>query len=292
MATRLLAANFIVYLLVSATYLALWLALGTENNIHYTTLWAILEYVCMPASGWELMMHPWALFTSMFLHQSFLHLLSNMVWLYLFGTIVGDLIGNRRVFPLYLLGGLAGNITFILSAQFLPGIGTHALGASAAVMALSGAALILAPDYRVMLMLLGEIRLKYIVLVMVLLDLLGFANQDNTGGHIAHLGGLMMGILFVFRLRDGKDMAEPVNAILDYAVGLFAPNQRRPRKNRKKPQMAFKGTGSSKAPQHRTDNIDQSFQEKLDVILDKIKKEGYDQLTAEEKEFLFLASKK
>lgn len=289
MVTKLVLVNFSVFVLVSIAYIVLWIALRGDG--HYDMLWTGLDYLCMPADWRELLWHPWTPITSIFLHQSFWHILSNMIWLFLFGNIVGDLIGDRRVLPLYILGGLAGGVAYFISANLFSYVGAHALGASAAVMALGGAALILAPDYRVMLILLGEVKLKYIVLIMVLLDLVGFANQANTGGHAAHMGGFLMGILFVYRLRDEKDMSEPVNAVIETVKGWFTGRGRAPKKSRRQPQMAFKGAAKKAGP--GSDHAaDPSFQEKLDAILDKIKQEGYDSLSAEEKEFLFNASKR
>ena len=226
----------------------------------------------------------------MFLHENFWHVVNNIVGLYLFGVIVSDLIGDRRVLPVYLLGGLFGGLMFMLSAQFVPFVGSYALGASGAVMALAGTALILAPEYRVRLFLLGEIKVKYIVLILLLFDLIGVANRFNSGGHIAHLGGFAMGCFFVYRLRDGHDWAEPINRLLDRITGWFTPG-RSARSGKRKPQKAYSGTFTAtrggRAPQDEP-----SYQERLDAILDKIKEKGYENLSPEEKEFLYNASKK
>jgi membrane associated rhomboid family serine protease len=295
MVTRLVIINFAVFALVKIAYFLLWLGLQGDRAATMDIFDRALYWLCMPSDWKTLLFRLWTPFTSMFLHEGLGHFLGNLIALYLFGGIVGDLLGDRRVLPLYLLGGLVGNALFFLSAQFMPYVGTYALGASGAIMALAGATLILAPDYRVMLLLLGEVKVKYIVLVLVLLDLVGIANQSNTGGHAAHIGGFALGCLFVYRLRDGFDMAEPVNNLLDRIFGLFGSNRSR-RKPKRKPQMAAtrggmagkpaKGNAASDSPE------EQSFQERLDTILDKIKADGYDSLSAEEKEFLFHASKK
>jgi len=292
MVTRLVIINFAVFALVNIVYFILWLVLKTDTAEASTRFQEGLQYLCMPSDWRTLLWHLWTPFTSMFLHEGFWHFLSNIVVLYLFGTIVSDLIGNRRIFPVYLLGGLVGNILFFISAQFLPYVGSYALGASGAIMALAGAALILAPEYRVMLMLLGEVKLKYIVLVLVLLDLVGIASQSNSGGHAAHLGGFAMGCLFVYQLRDGRDLAEPVNRTLDLILGWFSF---RPQQNglpKRKTQPSMKATFGKTKGNNVSDNVDMSFQEKLDSILDKIKEKGYENLTQEEKDFLYNASKK
>lgn len=289
MVTRLVVLNFGLFVLVNIVFLILLIIQGPADG--RITLWDGLDWFCMPASGRMLLYHPWSPLTHMFLHFEFMHLLFNLMGLYLFGVIVSDLVGDRRVLPVYLLGGLFGGFMFMVSAQFSPAVGEYALGASGAVMALAGAALVMAPDYQVRLLLLGDVKVKYIVLLLLLLDLIGVANKFNSGGHIAHLGGFAMGCLFVFRLRDGHDWADPVNRLLDHIMGLFSGARRTPPKKRK-PQKAYSGSFSAtlggRAPQD--DPI--SYQERLDAILDKIKEQGYENLTPEEKEFLYNASKK
>ena len=285
MVTRLVIINFSVFVLVVLTKFALFLFNAGDGIPAYFD--DLLHLFCMPSDWRTLLWHPWAPITHMFLHEGFWHVLSNILFLYLLGTIVGDLVGDRRVLPVYLLGGLAGGVLFLISKFFLHYLSPYALGASGAVMALAGAAVTLAPDYRVMLLLLGEVRLKYIVLVMVLLDLLGIANMDNTGGHLAHIGGFLTGIFMMNQLRDGKDWSEPVNRFLDGIMGLFSAKKRpKPAIKRKMPPTG-PAKGSSKS-----DREDLSMQERLDEILAKIKASGYDSLSPEEKEFLYETSKK
>ncbi len=212
---------------------------------------------------------------------------------YLFGSIVSDLIGDRRVLPLYLMGGLAGAVFYILSAQIgILQLSSYALGASAAVMAMGGAALILAPDYRIHLLLLGAVKVKYIVLVLLLLDLTAIAGQYDSGGAIAHLAGFICGCIFVFQLRDGRDWAETINRFFSKLGNLFNTTKNsRKKASRKKPgQMRATFVGAK--GNNVSDTKSGSFQEKLDAILDKIKQTGYESLTQEEKDFLYEASQK
>ena len=291
MVTRLVIINFGIFIAVNLVFLVLLIAKGPDNAS--IALWEGLQWLCIPASGRTLLFQPWSPVTHMFLHENFWHVLNNIIGLYLFGVIVSDLIGDRRILPIYLLGGLFGGLMFMASAQFAPYVGSYALGASGAVMALAGAALILAPDYRVRLFLLGEVKVKYIVLVLLLFDLIGVANKYNSGGHVAHLGGFAMGCLFVYRLRDGHDWADPVNRLLDRILSWFSLGNRSTPRLKRKPQKAYTGSFSAtkggRAPQ---DQSSPSYQERLDAILEKIKASGYESLSAEEKEFLYNASKK
>jgi membrane associated rhomboid family serine protease len=289
MVTRLMIVNLAVFVLVCIVKFGLWMTHIGQIPDFFDN---ILYFFCMPAQWFDLLTHPWGLLTSMFLHEDFWHVLNNIIFLYLFGTIVGDLIGDRRVLPLYLLGGITGSLLFMLSDFFVHYPVPYALGASGAVMALAGAVLILAPDYRVMLLLLGEVKIKYVVLVMVLLDLVGMANNSNTGGHVAHIGGFVMGCLFVYQLREGKDWAEPINRGIDWIKGLF--NRRRPQPvPKRRPHMVYKAGGKAPGGNSASDLQDSlSFQERIDAILDKIKAKGYESLTQEEKDFLYRASRK
>ncbi len=290
MVTRLVIINFSVFVLIVLTKFILFIANGGNGIPEYFD--DALHFFCMPSDWRTLLWHPWALFTHMFLHEGFWHVVGNIIFLYLVGTIVGDLVGDRRVLPIYLLGGLAGGILFLVSKFFLHYLSPYALGASGAVMALAGAAVTLAPDYRVMLLLLGEVKLKYIVLVMVLLDLLGIANMSNTGGHLAHIGGFFTGIFLMSQLRDGKDWSEPINNFLDRIARLFSPSRRAQPQQKRKKVSAIKATFGAAKGSSASDPDNLSMQERLDEILAKIKASGYDSLTPEEKEFLYETSKK
>ncbi len=242
---------------------------------------------------WYNLTHPWVLFTHMFLHFGVFHILWNMLFLYWFGRIVGDLIGNQYILPIYLLGGLVGALFFFISAQVIPNESEiiFALGASGAVMAIVAAAGTINPDHIMHLFLIGEVKIKYIVMVLIFLDVIGIGDNLNTGGHFAHLGGAALGWLFVRRLRDGSDWAIPVNRFFDnmteYFHSLFKPKKKGPRVAYKNPERPARKKRSKRG----VDATDLSHQERLDQILDKIKKSGYRSLSEEEKEFLFNASK-
>ncbi|MBN8685343.1 MAG: rhomboid family intramembrane serine protease [Chitinophagales bacterium] len=282
--TRLMVINTALFVFVNLIFIGIWLTVHTDGLLARGILQDKLRYFCMSSDGWTLLRQPWSILSSMFLHANFGHFLGNIVALYLFGRIVVALIGERRVFPIYLIGGLFGNLMYFISAQ-LPFlfVDTYALGASAAVMALAGASLILAPDYRVMLFLLGEVKVKYIVLVMVLLDLVGIASQDNTGGHAGHIGGFVIGCAFVYQLRDGKDWSLPINNFLQKISSWFAGS-----KVMRGPKAKIQPMPKRPAPTAETLN----YEDRLNAILDKIKAAGLESLSEEEKQFLYDAGKR
>lgn len=302
MVTRIIIINIIIFVVVNLTDLFLYIGNGGTPSPFYETF---LHFFCMSADWKFFLTHPWGIVTSMFLHEGFWHILWNMLFMYWFGRIVSDFIGNQRILPIYLLGGIAGGIMYFITANLLPygemG-GRFALGASGAVMAIVVAAGAIAPDYIMRLLFLGDVKLKYIVAVLVFLDLILIPKGGNTGGHFAHLGGAAFGWFFVFQLRNGNDWSAPVNNLLDtisnFFRNLFSGNRgSRPKvvyrnPNRKAGRTSSRSRGSSRGEAASDSDGDKAYQERLDAILDKIKKSGYDSLSREEKEFLFNASKK
>jgi membrane associated rhomboid family serine protease len=292
MVTQLMLLNFIVFFAVNLIKFMLWMA--NHGNGIPMIFNEGLRFICMPAYWKDFLWHPWGLFTSIFLHEDFFHIINNMIFLYLFGNIVSNLIGDRRILPIYLVGGIVGNVLFMLSDFWVHYGSGYALGASGAVMALAGAAVILAPDYRVMLLIFGEVRVKYVVLVMLLLDLVGIANDQNTGGHIAHLGGFFMGVFCMLQLQDGNDLIAPVERLIAKIKSWFVFDRREKSTKRRKKEPVFNkySSNNDKKGNRASDNA-LSFQEQLDAILDKIRENGgYDNLTQAEKDFLFDASKR
>jgi len=237
--------------------------------------------------------HPWVFFTHMFLHFDIFHILWNMLFLYWFGRIVGGFVGDQRVLPLYLLGGLAGAISYVIFANVAYDGDGIAFGASGAVNAIVVAAAIISPDYNIRLLFLGDIKLKFIAAIVVFLSILGIANWDNPGGNVAHLGGAIFGWFYILKLREGSDLSVGVNKLLDKITGFFrgVPEMTKSKK-RKGPRMAYKNPNKkSKAKGNAASDSTSSHQERIDAILEKIKRSGYESLSEEEKEFLFNASK-
>jgi membrane associated rhomboid family serine protease len=237
---------------------------------------------------------PWSIFTFQFLHIGLLHLLFNMLALYWFGQIVQDFLGKNKIWPLYLLGGFAGAILFSVGYHLInltnPGhVSTEVLGASAGVMAIVLAAATLSPDYEINLFIFGPVKIKWIAFVYVLLDIL-MIRDNNAGGHIAHLGGALFGWIYIKQLRNGHDLARPYYAVTDFFIGLFSKKNKLKVEYRNK-EKEYANVANKKQKQSQQDISKQSKQERLDEILDKISKSGYDSLNKEEKDFLFQISK-
>lgn len=278
---QLIAINVAVFLLISIARLIFWLS-GNGLDTYY-----FKDFLGVPSDLSTLLHQPWTLVTHMFTHGEIFHILFNMLLLYWFGTILTEFMGVRKILPVYILGGLAGAILFIISYQLFPVFNAvvpeaRAWGASASAMAIMVAAATLVPDYVIFLIFLGPVKIKWIALVTVVIDLISIPSS-NAGGHIAHLGGALFGFFFVKQMQQGRDLSVGVNWLFDKVVSLFENRQplKVSHRNRKRP---LKSTAKkSSTPSAR--------QEKLDSILDKIALSGYESLSKEEKEFLFLVSK-
>ncbi|MFD2720926.1 rhomboid family intramembrane serine protease [Hymenobacter monticola] len=235
--------------------------------------------------------HPWTLLTYAFTHEGFFHILFNMLNLYWFGQLVREYLGDRRLVSLYVLGALAGAAIFLLSYNlvpaFQPAVGTPMVGASAAVTAIIVAGATLLPDYTFMLILIGPVKIKWIAAVVVLISLAG-VNGGNPGGEIAHLGGALLGFVFIKQLQAGRDLGRPVQAVGNFFSRLTSsqPAMRVSSTSRRpEPVTAASASGPRKpaAP-------GQPLQDEIDTILDKISRSGYESLSKEEKQKLFRAS--
>lgn len=234
---------------------------------------------------------PWTFITHMFFHVGFFHVLWNMIGLYAFGRIVGDLLGDKKVLPLYLIAGFSGAIVYIVSSWAMGNSNSIANGASAAVLGLSMVAATIAPDFIIRLMFIGDVKIKYIVAFFIFLDLIGIPSMDNTGGHFGHLGGMLGGFLTIALYKRNIDLIGPLENLFDFISGNRKPKE----KTKKYPsklkvehrseQLSKNTTQKGHAP--ATDN----FQERLDSILEKISAVGYEKLSKEEKDFLNKASK-
>ncbi len=251
-----------------------------------------MDYLEFPADGWRALMQPWSLLTYMFLHAGIFHLLFNMLWLYWFGKLFLYGYSARHFRGLYLLGGMVGALLYLLAYNifpyFQPFINSSILiGSSASVLAIVVATALYMPDYRLQFLLIGSVRLKYVALAVVLCDLL-FVTSSNAGGHIAHLGGALAGWWFASGIRSGRyDATAWINRICDLITNLFTPSTRTPQRPRMKVHYGGKHGNDYDYNARRKANADE-----IDRILDKVKRSGYEGLTAEEKKRLFDASKK
>lgn len=245
----------------------------------------ILPWFIMPAKISILAEKPWTFFTYMFTHTGVINVITNMIWLWAFGSILQSIAGNRKLIPVYIYGGIAGAVAFVAANYSLPPLkplvdGSFLKGANAATMAVAVATTALAPDYRFFKMLNGGIPIWVLTLLYVIIDFAGLSGV-SAAYNIAHLAGALTGFLFVFSLRKGADWSLWMNNFYDWFINIFNPEKKTVSQKRIK-EKVFYNTGGQK-PFTKRSNI---TQQRIDEILDKINQKGYHLLTEEERNIL------
>lgn len=279
---KLIFINTVIFLAVTLVQVALMLF---RLNIGEWLRW--LE---LPASLNHFLSQPWSIVTYMFMHAGVMHLLFNMLWLYWFGQLFLFFFTSRHLKGVYLWGGICGGLLYLLSFNLFPYFEyavdyTYMVGASASVLAVVAAVAYREPNYRVNLMFLGSLPLKYFALVVIGLDLL-FVTTDNAGGHIAHIGGALGGLLFAYMLNKGVDLTRFINQVIDWFESVISYKPKRG-----KPRMKVNYGGASQQSSQPMDKKQETTrQERIEEIRQKIKQSGYQGLTEEEKKELFNSS--
>ncbi|PKV63368.1 rhomboid family intramembrane serine protease [Pontibacter ramchanderi] len=284
---QLILINVIVFVSLIVLRTVLYL---TGSSWAYTGL---MRFIALPSDPLIFITRPWTIISYSFTHEGFLHIIFNMLNLYWFGQLIREYLGEKKLLSLYVLGGIAGGVLYILSYNLIPYFADRAayavmIGASASVLAVVVAAATLIPNYTFNLILIGPVRIKYIAAFLVILSISG-AIGDNAGGNIAHLGGALFGWLFVKQLQRGRDMGRPLHSTLDFFAGLF---KRRPKLKVTHRQKATVGNGARPSSGYHTGYAGKPSQMEIDLILDKISVSGYESLSKEEKQKLFQASQK
>lgn len=278
---QLIIINVIVFVVLGVVSVIS--LVGNFPELHF----AIDRFLSIPARAGEFIVRPWTIITYAFLHGGVYHILVNMLALYWFGRLFVEYLGSDKLIAVYFLGAIAGGLLYLLAYNTIPFFVEQTqvqtvtmVGASAAVNAIIVAAATLLPDYTFFLLLIGPVRIKYIAALTVILSFLGTVG-GNAGGNLAHLGGALIGFVYIKQLQAGSNWGAWVTATIDWFKGLFQP--------RPKVKVTYRSDAPRKKTQTKSSSVSQ---EELDAILDKISDGGYESLTKEEKEKLFNASKK
>lgn len=251
----------------------------------------LIDLIRLPAEPQKFLYKPWTLITYFFAHEDIFHILFNLLFFYWFGRLVVEYLGARRLVALYLLGGIAGGLAYMLIFNLLPYFqadvaSSRMLGASAAAFSVAVGASTLLPNYTFHLLFLGPIRIKYIAFFYIVLSL-AQSIGPNAGGNLAHLGGAIIGYLFIKLLQNGTDIGRPVYAVMEVWGRLF--KKRPPMRVTYREKQVYRNT-TIYSTSSATSSIEIPDQDEIDTILDKISRSGYESLTKEEKQKLFRAS--
>lgn len=288
---QLILINGIIFFLLRVAEVVLALTGIIDATTGYQQVY--LNILGLPSDPGQLLTRPWTLITTFFTHYGFFHILFNMLFLYWFGKLIYDYLGNGRLINLYVLGGLAGGILYIviynISPLFVQEVGRSSLiGASASVFAIVVAAATLMPEHQFHLLLIGPVKIKYIAMFYVAMSLLNSIGP-NAGGEIAHLGGALMGFVYIKQLQKGLDLGAWVQSVLDFLKSFFLrPKVKVTHRGKPRRGKTSRRPSNTTASSSTTSSVPQ---DEIDAILDKISEKGYESLTKEEKQKLFNASR-
>ncbi|WP_440069500.1 rhomboid family intramembrane serine protease [Tenacibaculum discolor] len=267
---QLIYVNLAVFLLVFVT--------NTFGFLFQSKTNFLVEWLSLPANFDDFIVKPWTIITYGFLHTSFLHILFNLIALFYIGHLFQQYFTPKQLLSFYLLGTLFGGIIFIASYNFFPALQDVAhnsvlLGASAGISAIFIGIATYIPNYELKFPLIGFVKLWVLACIWIAIDIIQIP-AGNAGGHLAHLGGALLGFFYVRSASNKElDIFKSINK-------LFSKRER-------KLKTVYKSGNKTPKP-----NVDKTRnQEEVDAILDKISKSGYDTLSKSEKEFLFKQGK-
>lgn len=284
--SKLILINLIVWLAVQIAHV--FFNLYREPSELTDAL--VLRYFAVPAYIPGLMARPWTIFTYMFLHIDFWHIVFNMLWLFWFGKIFLQFLSQKKLLLTYIMGGISGALLYIFAYNFFPLFEialpvSIALGASASVMAIVTAISFYVPEYSIQLLFIGRIKIIYMAIILFVFDFFAISGA-NSGGHIAHIGGALWGFSYIFLMKGGKRPYAGGNrfGFIRSLSDLFGKRKMRATYNA--------GTHARPMSDDEYNAAKLSDQKRIDKILEKISKGGYESLTREEKEILFKSSGK
>jgi membrane associated rhomboid family serine protease len=279
----LILANIVIWALIQVMKVFLFFL-----NVKVDAATLVMPFLALPASVPLLCTRPWTIVTYMFLHTEFWHILFNMLWLYWFGRIFLEFLSSRRLILIYFLGGIAGGLVYVFAFNVFPVFTkmvpfAFALGASASVMAIVTAVSFYVPDYTIQLFLIGRIRILYLAIILFVFDFF-MIPSGNPGGHLAHIGGALFGFGYIQFL---KMFVKSAPGRPWFWISSFFKNFRSRKKSSAAPDNTARPLSDEEYNFKKKEN-----QKRIDEILEKISKGGYDSLTKTEKEFLFKTSGK
>lgn len=279
---RLLMINLGIYLLINLLFMldTLFMTNGVFAEI-------VNSLFVLPHSIIDFLFRPWTLLTYMFAHYDLIHILGNMIFLYMGGNLFRHFLGEKRLLYTYLAGGIAGAVIQLVANETIPFFMERSsagmIGASASVMAVFMAVSFYRPQTEVHLFGVFAVRLIVLALVFLGLDFINLTAHDNVG-HLAHLGGALIGYLSIQKVHSPSNF---MNRFEKFGERLYVVISG---KLRREPKMkVYRNPKSSSRTKSDADFLAEkkANQERIDAILDKISKKGYDSLSKEEKQFLF-----
>tara|TARA_R110002096_G_scaffold74101_1_gene175505 strand:+ start:29290 stop:30180 length:891 start_codon:yes stop_codon:yes gene_type:complete len=265
-----------------AVFVFFWFLALLDFLFKINTSGAFEYYTVLPSNLSEFIFKPWTLFTYMFRHAGFVHILWNMLFFYIFARTFITYLGGKKLFSTFILSGISGGILYMLAYNIFPAFSdvvgvSNNRGASGAIMGVAVAIATYAPHAEISLPFNIRIRLLWIVLFSIVKDLVFFPEGNNAGGLLAHFGGAIFGYISIRQFQKGRDLTSGFDKFMDSIANWFKPKS----KIKKVYSSGNKSRSNSTAVRTNKD------QERVNEILDKISRSGYESLSKSEKDFLF-----
>jgi len=268
---QLIVINIAIFLLM----IVLRLIIPNNTDPAAFNFHALLSWIALPLNALDFIYKPYTIISYQFIHVYPFHLLGNMVLLYFFGNILENYIGNKKTLSLYLFGGIMGAFVSMLICTFIPNADSSIplVGASASVSAIAVAAAAMNPRHTIRMMFVGDVQIYILVLIFLVINIFSVSNYLNLSGSLSHIGGAIMGYIFIEQYKKGNDLSKWLNQFIDKLKQGF---------QKRKLKVSYINTSKNEnAKDLKLKN------EKIELILSKIKRSGYDSLSKEEKDYLF-----
>jgi membrane associated rhomboid family serine protease len=249
---------------------ALFLTVNLADNLAHINL---LPYLELPVGGTAFIPKFWTIFTYMFVDESFMQLLFNMILLYFSARMFFIIMGENKLVYVYVMSGLTGAALILILGLVVPGsfFNTTLSGASNSALGIIMVMAMYSPNFRINLWGLFEMPYKYFAMIIfVISTLIDF--QYNMGGKISHIGGAAFGLAYGYFLKRGVDLFN---------------FQFLTKKKTKLKVVSYNKSIDDVYNENRTQS-----ELRMNELLDKISKSGYDSLTKKEKDELFNLSQK
>jgi membrane associated rhomboid family serine protease len=287
---KILAVNIVVHLVLGIVYMIDMQIHSLQDPEGFHNIATIFKsnWLAAPGNPAELLYKPWTIITQLFTHGDFGHLAFNMLAFFFTAQIFGHFFGQKRLLSTYLLGGVFAYLFHIGCYYLIPAfkVGTVSglVGASGAVMAIFMACAFHQPKFKVALYGLVKVPLMLLAGLYLFYDLRSVLEPDGVA-HLAHLGGGVFGALSIVNLHKKNNLL----TVIENFLTKF-----------KLPKMSFKRKPKMKVYKTKVRDLkDEEYnagkadhQKRVNAILDKISKKGYESLNQQEKDILFNESKR
>ena len=287
--SRLILINVVTFTVINVVSLLFYLLNIDQAFVQENGISRLAYYLSLPSDIFSFLLRPWSIITYMFVQEGVFHLFFNMLILYVGGQIFNRFIGASKLLSVYIISGITGALLYMLTFNIFPIFGdivinSFAIGSSAAVLGIFIAAAAYVPNLEMNVIIFGNVKLKYIAILFIILDILNIRN-GNSGGHIAHIGGALYGYLYINQLKKNIDYSLIFNKYWQYLINIF---------HQKDSKTPFQKVHRN----HKRPITDEEYlksknktQAEINTILEKIKKSGYESLSSIEKQKLFKESK-